>query len=155
MKTIRILSVRKNTDSRVQSLETDYIRRLRGTFKIESEDIRQTYSGDLAETRVLEKEALMIEKKIEDSDAVVCLHESGKAYSSREFSSWLMKKSETSKRIVFVLGGPYGLHPKLLDRSQETLSLSRMTFTHEFSRLILLEALFRAVEISRGSAYHK
>ena len=79
----------------------------------------------------------------------------GKAYESEELASRIEKLSLIHDRLAFVVGGPLGLSKGVLDRSHEIFSLSRLTLTHEMSRLILLEQLYRAFTILRGEKYHK
>jgi 23S rRNA (pseudouridine1915-N3)-methyltransferase len=156
MKSVRILSIRKNTDPHIAALEAEYLKRLKPFCAAELTDIRSTYADGLPVAQVLDKERELFEKKIPERSCLIAMHETGKAYSSREFSEWFGRKLAGSDGgLTFVIGGAYGLADGLLRSSKETISLSRMTFTHEFARLILLEQLYRAVQISRGSEYHK
>lgn len=155
MFTIRIISLRKNTDPRVRSLEEDYLKRLSGGWKVRLEDIRQTYAADLPAKEVLLKEADLIEKKIPEGSKFVLLQESGREFRSVEFAGWLKKRMEAARETVFLVGGPFGAHDKILKRAESVLSLSGMTLTHELARLVLLEQLYRASDILRGGGYHK
>ena len=72
-----------------------------------------------------------------------------------EFSRFIEKKSHSvSKRLVFVVGGPYGFPDDVYRRANEKLSLSRMTFTHQMVRLVFVEQLYRAMTILNGEPYH-
>jgi len=72
-----------------------------------------------------------------------------------EFSAYMEQKMQTvSKRLVFVIGGPYGFSPDVYGKANGKLSLSKMTFSHQMVRLIFVEQLYRAMTIMRGEPYH-
>ena len=96
----------------------------------------------------------MILKEIQTSDTVVLLDEHGKEFRSVEYAAWLQKKQNTAKRLVFVIGGPYGFSKAVYDRANEKISLSKMTFSHQMVRLIFVEQLYRACSIIKGEPYH-
>ena len=92
---------------------------------------------------------------IEKSDYVVLLDEHGKEFTSMEFSKYIEKKmSSVPKRLVFVVGGPYGFTQDVKDRANEKISMSKMTFSHEMIRLIFTEQLYRAMTILNNEPYH-
>ena len=92
---------------------------------------------------------------IDNSDYVVLLHEHGKEYKSIEFASLIDKKMQTvAKRLVFVVGGPYGFSEDVYKRANEKISLSKMTFPHDLIRLIFVEQLYRAFSILNHEPYH-
>ena len=94
-------------------------------------------------------------KWLQPSDHVVLLDDKGKQYSSTEFAGYLEKKSFlSSKRLVFVVGGPYGFSEEVINRANESASLSKMTFTHQMVRLIFTEQLYRAMTILQNEPYH-
>jgi len=102
-----------------------------------------------------EKEGEGILRLLKDDDFVVVLDEKGKEFSTMEFSSWLGKSLMLQKkRIVFIAGGPWGVSSQLMSRSDLSLSLSRMTFSHQIVRLLFLEQLYRAFTIIKGEPYH-
>ncbi|MDD3155290.1 MAG: 23S rRNA (pseudouridine(1915)-N(3))-methyltransferase RlmH [Victivallaceae bacterium] len=82
---------------------------------------------------------------------VVVLAEEGHTYTSEEFSG---KLSGIAQRLIFVIGGPFGLADSVKQRADLLFSLSPLTFTHELARVLLLEQLFRAVSIAHGRKYH-
>lgn len=156
MRSIRILSVRKNTDTRIAAVERAYLERMRSTVRVVIEDIRQTYTEKVPGTaKILEKEAELFEKKLRPGEKVVSLAVTGKGFSSEGFAHWLDAKWNTSDKITFVIGGAYGLHERLLKRSDLVLSVSSFTLTHELARLVLIEAIYRASDILKGGKYHK
>ena len=102
-----------------------------------------------------QQEGELILKQMQAGDHVVLLDEHGKEFRSVEFSSYMEQKMQTvNKRLVFVIGGPYGFSPDVYGRANEKISLSKMTFSHQMVRLIFVEQLYRAMTIMRGEPYH-
>ena len=102
-----------------------------------------------------EKEADLILKQLETSDEVVLLDEKGKQFTSVGFSEFISKKMLAShKRMVFVVGGPYGFSERVYQRANGKVSLSAMTFSHQMIRVIFVEQLYRAMTILKGEPYH-
>ena len=85
---------------------------------------------------------------------VVLLDEHGKEYRSIEFARWLEQKRNTARRLVFVIGGPYGFSKDVYARANEQVSLSKMTFSHQMIRLTFTEQIYRACTIIKGEPYH-
>ena len=86
---------------------------------------------------------------------MVLLDEHGKEFTSVAFSKYLEKKTHTvPKRLVFVVGGPYGFSEDVKNYSREKLSFSKMTFPHEMIRLFFVEQLYRAMTIQNNEPYH-
>ncbi len=85
----------------------------------------------------------------------VCMDRKGKEMNSLLFSEWLMGWGDRGiKEIVFFIGGIHGVPIEILNIADEVLSMSKMTFTHEFALLILLEQIYRGIKIARGEPYH-
>jgi len=102
-----------------------------------------------------QQEGDLILKQLQAGDHVVLLDEHGREYRSVEFSSYMEQKMQTvNKRLVFVIGGPYGFSPDVYGKANEKISLSKMTFSHQMVRLIFVEQLYRAMTIMRGEPYH-
>ena len=102
-----------------------------------------------------QQEGELILKQMQAGDYVVLLDEHGKELRSVEFSAYMEQKMQTvGKRLVFVIGGPYGFSPDVYGKANEKLSLSKMTFSHQMVRLIFVEQLYRAMTIMRGEPYH-
>lgn len=114
---------------------------LRNTKNL-SEDQQKTYEGEL------------ILRQIQPSDTVVLLDEHGKEFRSIEYARWLQQRQQTARRLVFVIGGPYGFSDAVYSRANEKISLSKMTFSHQMVRLIFTEQLYRACTIIKGEPYH-
>lgn len=93
--------------------------------------------------------------RLDRSDYVVLLDEHGTEMTSTEFSGFLQKRMASGlKRLVFVVGGPYGFSPEVYTRADSKISLSRMTFPHDLVRLIFVEQLYRAFTILNHEPYH-
>lgn len=100
-------------------------------------------------------EAKLINGFLQKEDYVVLLDENGKGLTSVGFSEFIRKRQNAStKRIVFVIGGPYGFDETVYERSDYKLSLSMMTFSHQMIRLFFVEQLYRAFTILKGEKYH-
>jgi len=99
-------------------------------------------------------EGEQILKLLQPQDTVVLLDEHGKELRSVELASWLERKRVTARRLVFVIGGPYGFSSAVYARANEQLSLSRLTFSHQMVRLVFVEQIYRACTIIKGEPYH-
>ena len=116
-------------------------------------DIKNTKSLTIDQQK--EKEGELIIKNLQSGDYLVLLDEKGKEYTSLQFASYIEKKTHTiSKRLVFLIGGPYGFSRAIYDKANEKLTLSRMTFSHQMVRLIFVEQLYRAMTILNNEPYH-
>lgn len=88
-------------------------------------------------------------------DILVLLDEKGKEYSSMEFSNFISQKQNAStKRLIFLIGGPFGFSTQIYERANAKVSLSKMTFSHQMVRLFFTEQLYRAYTILKGEKYH-
>ena len=102
-----------------------------------------------------EKEGTLILKRINPGDYLVLLDERGKMHSSVEFAKWLNTIFVSSyKRLVFVVGGPYGFSNDVYKKCNSKISISKMTFSHQMIRLIFTEQFYRAHSILKGEPYH-
>jgi 23S rRNA (pseudouridine1915-N3)-methyltransferase len=102
-----------------------------------------------------EREGELICKAIQPGDVVVLLDEHGREMRSVEFADYMERKMNTvNKRLVFVIGGPYGFSQRVYDMAAEKISMSKMTFSHQMIRLIFVEQIYRAMTIINGGPYH-
>lgn len=116
-------------------------------------DIRNV--KNMSEPQQKEKEGELILKSLQPADYVVLLDEKGKEFTSLLFATYLEKKMHTvAKRLVFIIGGPYGFSDKVYQAAQEKISLSKMTFSHQMIRVIFTEQLYRAMTILNNEPYH-
>jgi 23S rRNA (pseudouridine1915-N3)-methyltransferase len=101
------------------------------------------------------KEGEIILAKLQKDDFLVVMDEAGKQFTSTEFGSFLEKKQvESTKKMVFLIGGAFGFSETVYARANYTLAFSKMTFTHQMIRLIFVEQLYRAYTIIKGEKYH-
>lgn len=151
-----LLVVGKTTDPHVQALIDDYSSRLNHYLPFSLEvipELRNTKA--LAPSQQKAQEAALIHRQLQAGDYLVLLDEHGIERRSVDFASWLSKRLTVgSRRIVFVVGGPYGFDDSVHQWANEEISLSQMTFSHQLIRLLFVEQLYRANTILRGEPYH-
>ena len=100
-------------------------------------------------------EGVAVLKQIDSSDYVVLLDDKGKSFTSKEMAIWLeQKQAQSIKKMVFVIGGAYGFSADVYTRTNEKISLSKLTFSHQIVRPIFLEQLYRCFTIINGEPYH-
>ena len=153
---ITLLTVGKTTNTHLMKLQEEYQSRLKFYIPFELIVIPELKNTkNLSVTEQLEKEADLILKNVDVTDKVVLLDEKGKQFSSVAFSEYMAKEiMSTQKRLIFVVGGPYGFAARIYERANNKLSLSAMTFSHQMIRLIFVEQLYRAMTILKGEPYH-
>ena len=151
-----LLWVGKTNDSRLKSLTEDYTQRINRYQPLEILTLPELkIKGKLPEKIQKEKEGKLIVEKIKKGDFVILLDEKGKSFDSQNFSEYLNKKrASSSKRMVFVIGGPYGFSDEIYAIANEKIALSDMTFSHQMVRLLFLEQLYRANTILNNEPYH-
>lgn len=134
----------------------DYTQRTRRYLSFDIEVIPELKNTKSLTAEVQkEKEGDLILKALQPGDVVVLLDEGGKEMRSVEFADYMRQKMNTvNRRLVFIIGGPYGFAPKVYAAAHEKLSMSRMTFSHQMIRLIFVEQLYRAMTILNGTPYH-
>ncbi|BAO56489.1 23S rRNA (pseudouridine(1915)-N(3))-methyltransferase RlmH [Nonlabens marinus] len=153
---IILLAVGKTDDSRIADLIKVYADRLQHYINFELEiipDLKKTKNLSVDQQKTLEGELIL--GKIQNSDFVTLLDEKGKTYSSLQFAQLINKRSLSGmKRLVYVIGGPYGFSAEVYSRGNSKLSLSSMTFSHQMVRLFAVEQLYRAFTILKNEPYH-
>ena len=153
---IELIVVGKTDMKEVEALVTMYTKRLNHyvRFAITTiADIRNTKKLSEAEQKRLEGEAIL--RLINDSDHLMLLDEHGSEFRSIEFADMIQRRmSAGTKRLVFVIGGPYGFSDAVYQRANSKISLSKMTFSHQIVRAIFTEQLYRAFTILKNEPYH-
>ena len=153
---ICLLVIGKTDADYIRAGIEEYEKRLRKYVGYEMKvlpDVKNT--KHMSETLQKEKEGLLLLEQFLPTDCVILLDERGKQYGSGEFSAFLAQKMLNGiKRLVFVIGGPYGFSEAVYRKADELLSLSKMTFSHQMVRLIFVEQLYRAMNILNGGPYH-
>ena len=154
MKTVLIL-VGKTNDKHFQAGINDYADRISHYMPFEIITIPELRNTkNLSEEQQKTAEGELILRQLQASDTVVLLDEHGKEMRSVEYARWLQQRSMNARRLVFIIGGPYGFSPAVYSRADEKISLSLMTFSHQMFRLIFTEQLYRACTIIKGEPYH-
>jgi 23S rRNA (pseudouridine1915-N3)-methyltransferase len=139
MKTELIL-VGKTTNKHFVACINDYVERIGHYMPFSITTIPELKNAkSLSEDQQKEREGELIMKQLQASDTVVLLDEHGTQMRSIEFASWLQKMQNSARRLVFVIGGPYGFSPALYQRANQKISLSPMTFSHQMVRLVFTE----------------
>lgn len=141
---IKVLVVGRLKDRAIQARCDEFAKWLGPYVKLEVQELPDSNVAKEGQTilKALERER---------GAALVALSEEGKEFTSVKFAEVLGK---FDRKVVFVIGGPYGLAPEIRAKADLLWSLSRLTFTHELARLLLFEQLFRAVNILHGGSYH-
>lgn len=154
--TLELIVIGKTDSKEVAALVEMYARRVNFycRFAVTTlPDVRTTRKLSIPQQRAAEGEAIL--RQLTEGDFVALLDERGTEYRSVEFAQWLQKRLNSGiKRLVLVIGGPYGFSPEVYARADAQLSLSRMTFSHQIVRAIFAEQIYRAFTILNNEPYH-
>lgn len=153
---ISLLTVGKTNDLSFKNAISEYQKRLKFYISFDIEEIPSLKNTkNLTEDNQKLKEGELILKNLQPDDEVILLDDKGNEFTSKQFASFVEKKSASGlKRLVFVVGGPYGFSQEVYQRANDKVSLSRMTFSHQMVRLIFVEQLYRSMTIIKGEPYH-
>ena len=152
---ILILVIDKVSSSAIQELINEYLNRVKHFCNVDLVTItmpKNVRYKSIEEQKLEEQKALI--KHISDSDKVILLDEKGNEMNSEEFAKWIEKSRGIHKRMVFIIGGPYGFSEAFKKQFPYSISLSKMTFSHEMVRVIFLEQLYRSFSILHNQKYH-
>lgn len=157
---IRILCVGKIKEKFMREALGEYSKRLSRYIKLEITEVVDEKTPDSAsereELQIRDKEGERLLKLIRQEDYVIALAIDGKMYDSVTFSQKLDRFGMLGRgSVVFVIGGSLGLAEQVLERADESISFSKMTFPHQLMRVILLEQIYRGYRILRNEPYHK
>jgi 23S rRNA (pseudouridine1915-N3)-methyltransferase len=153
---IKIVCLGKFKEKAFHELEKEYLKRLSPFAKlklIELGEVSYKTSDDL--DRVKLKEAELIESHLSKNAIVILLEEKGTLRNSLEFANFLDRIGSLGQELIFVIGSGIGLHESLRQVANYTISLSPLTFPHNFARVLLEEQIYRACTIIKGKEYHK
>ena len=153
---IVLLAIGKTNQQYLIDGITEYQKRLQHYIKFEILEISNIKNTkNLSDSELMKKEGELILNQIQPSDYLVLLDDKGKSFTSTKFSKklqgWMLSGK---KRLVFVIGGAYGLSDSVYSRGNEKLSLSEMTFSHQMVRLFFIEQLYRGYTILNHEPYH-
>lgn len=157
---ISIISIGKLKEKYLKQGIDEYLKRLSSYAKIEIMELPDEKApenlSDAEMLMVKEKEGIRILEKISEDTHVIALAIEGKMKSSEDLAKDLDRLATYGKsKIAFIIGGSLGLSKDVMNRANDTLSFSKMTFPHQLMRLILLEQVYRAFRINRNEPYHK
>ena len=156
MPKIRIIVVEKTKSSFIEEGERFYLKRLQRYAQVEWVEVKgRRITPGSSRDDILAREAEAISARLGPHDHLIVLCRQGSGIDSEGLASRLERLCGEKAPVTFVIGGPLGLGKEIYRRSKEALSLSSLTLTHEMSRLILLEQLYRAFTIMRNEKYHK
>lgn len=149
-----IIGVGKIKETYMQQAIADYVKRLSKYVKIDIIEVPEDNSPQ--EEKRIEKEGQMLLKRIPTGSVIVVLDLHGKEINSEKLAEYIGSKTVAGKSdFVFVIGGSDGISSEITSRADLRLCLSPMTFTHQMTRLIIAEQLYRAMKINNGEQYHK
>lgn len=153
---IELIVVGKTDSKEVESLVEMYSKRVNRycRFSITTlADVRNTRNMTPQRQKQLEGEAIL--RLVSEGDYLTLMDERGAQYTSTEYAQWLQKRMLSGvKRLVLVIGGPYGFSEEVYGRANGKISLSKMTFSHQIVRAIFAEQLYRAFTILNNEPYH-
>jgi len=153
---IKLLAIGKTDNTQLIKLIDEYQNRLKHYIKFELEIIADLKNvKKISEIQQKQKEGELILSKLQKTDHLILLDEKGQHFTSIEFSKYLQKKMNMGlKRLVFVIGGPYGFSEAIYKKSIGKIALSKMTFSHQMIRLFIVEQLYRGFSILKNEPYH-
>jgi 23S rRNA (pseudouridine1915-N3)-methyltransferase len=152
---IQLWSVGKANEPYVDSGIKDFTRRINKYFPVAWKIIPSAKYSSSVQDDMRKKDGENILKLLNNNHFLVALDESGKTLTSTQLASFLQQRTnESSRELIFLIGGAYGLDGAILQRANYIWSLSALTFPHQLVRLIVVEQLYRACTILRNEKYH-
>jgi 23S rRNA (pseudouridine1915-N3)-methyltransferase len=159
MLSVNIICVGKLKESYLRDAIDEYSKRMRTLCRLSIIELPEERSSDdpsAAEIgRVISAESERIMQKLGKGDYVIAMCVEGMNISSEELSAKLEDISMRSSTVDLIIGGSWGLSDELKSRADFKLSMGKMTFPHQLCRVMLLEQVYRAFQISKGTKYHK
>ena len=157
---IRIYAIGKIKDAYLKMGIEEYLKKIKPYTDIEIIEVKDESISENPHDSEIKKaidiEGSRIIKLLKNNEYLIGLDLNKKEYTSPEFAKYINDKLELNgANISFVIGGSYGLSDELKNRCNDSISLSKMTFLHQMTRLILLEQIYRAFKINRNETYHK
>ncbi len=153
---IEILLLNKTKEPYLQQGIADYLHRLKRYNPVELVEVKVKKMSARSDAEAMAHESSLLDRRVTPGSYRIVLDRSGQQLASENFAAALMElENRGIQNVSFIIGGPLGLAPEQLGRADLVLSLSAMTYTHDMTRLILLEQLYRAYTIKAGTSYHK
>ena len=153
MHRITLLTVGRIKSSWIAEGCQDFTQRLRSSVTLSVSEVPPSRQKDADKQRQEESEQILHALEKEKGD-IFLLDELGASMSSKQFSVFISKAADMGIPLTFIIGGAYGVSDRIKEVARGSIRLSDMTLTHEMSRLLFLEQLYRAMEIRKGSGYH-
>ena len=151
---IKLVVVGKTKKNELITLINDYSKRINFYVKFNIVEVNSLKSKKINEKELRKIEGENILKTIEKNEVLFLLDENGKSFNSVDFSKFIENKIQQNKNIAFAIGGAYGFSKEVYEKSSQTISISKMTFSHQIARLFFTEQLFRAFTIINNHPYH-
>ena len=151
---IKLIVVGKTKRTELSKLIDEYIKRINFYCRFKIIEINSVKSKKISEEEIKKVEGDNILKNLNKNDTLILLDERGKSYGSRKFSEFILSKTQTNKNLIFVIGGAFGFSNSIYEKSNDLVSLSSMTFSHQIIRLFFTEQLYRAFTIINNHPYH-
>ena len=159
MLTIQIICVGKLKETYLKEAISEYSKRLSNNIKLDILKQKKKKIPDKINNNIMDlvknKECNNILNHLKKDSYIIALDLKGKQFSSEEFSKNLEEISMENSHITFIIGGSLGLTDELLNKCNQKICFSKMTFPHQLIRVFLLEQIFRAFKISNGETYHR
>jgi len=149
--TVRIITVGKRHEAWVSDGIDRFLKRLKKPYDVDFVFVPHTTAG---EQRSREEESAAIEKHLRPADYVILLDERGKNFTSPQLAGHVQQLFDTGRHPTLIIGGAYGVNDRLRARANTVWSLSNLVFPHQLVRLMVVEQVYRAQEISAGRPYH-
>ena len=151
---IKLIVVGKTKSYELVRLMNEYVKRINFYKKFKIIVVNSLKSKKNSEKEIKKIEGENILKSVKKNELIFLLDENGKSFNSRKFADFLSNKFKTNKSIVFVVGGAHGFSNEIKQKSNEIISLSEMTFSHQIIRLFFTEQVYRALTILNNHPYH-
>ena len=152
---VRVIAVGTRMPSWVRSACDEYLARLRGSLAVALTQIEPAARRAGGPQQAIAREGERLLAALLPADHVIALDERGRELTTRELAAWLGSRMQQGEDLAFLVGGPDGLAPEVLSRSNFTLALSRLTLPHALARVLLIEQLYRAHCILANHPYHR
>ena len=151
---IKLIVVGKTKSYELVRLMNEYVKRINFYKKFKIIVVNSLKSKKNSEKEIKKIEGENVLKSVKKNELIFLLDENGKSFNSRKFADFLSNKFKTNKSIVFVVGGAHGFSNEIKQKSNEIISLSEMTFSHQIIRLFFTEQVYRALTILNNHPYH-
>jgi 23S rRNA (pseudouridine1915-N3)-methyltransferase len=152
---VRVIAVGTRMPSWVRSACEEYLTRLRRSLAVALTEIEPASRRSYDASQSIAREGERLLAALLPADHVIALDERGRELTTRELATWLDSRMQQGEDLAFLIGGPDGLAPEVLARSNFTLALSRLTLPHALARVLLAEQLYRAHSILANHPYHR